>query len=73
MTGPMYMSTENHQLQFNNKQRTGEDKLAAQQLQKLFNNVIKTGVTKYEPQKQNITEFLSHVLNNKINLPKNQS
>ena len=49
MTGPMYMSTENHQLQFNNKQRTGEDKLAAQQLQKLFNNVIKTGVTKYEP------------------------
>ena len=67
------MSTETHSHQLQNKQRTGEDKLAAQQLQKLFNNVIKTGVTKYEPQKQNITEFLSQVLNNQIKINKNSS
>jgi|LauGreDrversion4_2_1035121.scaffolds.fasta_scaffold189057_1 hypothetical protein len=38
------------------------------QLQKIYNNVMRTGVTKYEPSKQNITEFLTQVLHKQINL-----
>lgn len=35
------------------------------QLQKLYHNVVKSGVTKYEPAKQNMKEFLHQIISSR--------
>lgn len=63
------MSTELNSMQMTSQKQNK----ASMHLQKLYNNVMRTGVTKYEPSKQNITEFLTQVLHKQIHLSKNHS